>query len=259
MQNQQTEKNKRASSNTPSLVGMAGCLPRFLWSFTGGMGCTLFVALALLGLGLFTGLGLNGILNSIGQALIGNAPTTITGVFVPVVDPFTRLSTLTTMRYNYANIVQIETDMPSLLQTLYGNRQVLVAVGHIQAGIDMTQITQDDLRYDAETRTLTIRLPAPVLQTCFIDSQQTYIAEQSSGIFAPQQPRIDRESRLYALRQFRDKAIEDGILADAQAEAAIIVQEFAQFLLDASGAEGGTVVIASSPVNPNAPLPDTCR
>ncbi len=248
---------KRAASGL-SLIGLAGCAPRMMWSFVGGMGCMLFIALGLLGLGLATGLGINGILSSIAQAIGGNAPTTMTSVFVPVVDPFTRLSNLTTMRYNYANIVEMKTDMPALLQTLYGNRQVMVAVGHVQAGIDMRQITQDDLRYDAQTRTLTLRLPAPALQACYIDEQKTYIAEQSSGVFAPKQPRVDRESRLYALRQFRDKALEDGILADAQAEAALIVREFAQFLLDSSGT-GGTVIIENAPINPNAPLPESCR
>jgi hypothetical protein len=203
--------------------------------------------------------------SSWGAALLGSntiTPIDTSKITLPSVEPFNELSQLTTMRYNYANIVTISTEMPPALQALYGSSLALVAVGHIEAGVDMGQMTQEDIAYDGETRTLTLNIPAPTLTTCYLDTQRTYVADQRTGVFASNQPRLNDESRRYALRRFRDMAQEEGILADAQAKAEAVVKGFAETLVNAplpADAVPVTVVVTTKPAPENAPLVETCR
>lgn len=203
--------------------------------------------------------------SSWGAALLGSntiTPIDTSKITLPSVEPFNELSQLTTMRYNYANIVTISTEMPPALQALYGSSLALVAVGHIEAGVDMGQMTQEDIAYDGETRTLTLNIPAPTLTTCYLDTQRTYVADQRTGVFASNQPRLNDESRRYALRRFRDMAQEEGILADAQAKAEAVVKGFAETLVNAplpADAVPVTVVVTTKPAPKNAPLVETCR
>src|ERR1041385_7345466 len=111
------------------------------------------------------------------------------------------LSSLTTTRYTYSTIITTETDMPDWLKALYGQKQVMVAVGYITAGIDMKQ-AQAVQNGDA----LSLTLPAPTLQDCILDEGKTYIAALDKGPFAPNSPTLDQESRRFAVQQLRQSA-----------------------------------------------------
>lgn len=177
-----------------------------------------------------------------------------TATFIPLVDRITQMREITTVRFNYANIVTSEREMPGILNALYGDRQVLIAVGHIEAGIDMSKINSDDLVYDEETSTLTINLPGPVIQSCFLNENESYVVERDSGLFAAPAPNLDTSGRRFALTQARIRAVEDDILGVAQEEAEVAVTEFIDLFVD----DTITVVVTVDDPDPNAPLPSTC-
>jgi len=174
-------------------------------------------------------------------------------IYVPTVERVQALSQLTTTRYNYSHIVTGQTDMPGILATLYGESLVMVAVGHIQAGIDVSSITADSVVYDEINNQLTVSLPAPTLQDCFLDEGESYIVERKSGLFAQPSPAIDTATRRYALRQFLTMALEDGILEEARTQAVAVMSGLIGDLTQAD------VQIEIAPADPNAPLPDTCQ
>ena len=66
-------------------------------------------------------------------------------VYIPPVERVQTLSGLTTTRYNYAEVTSGQRDMPAWLSTLYGDSVVMVIVGTIEAGIDVGQITEDNI------------------------------------------------------------------------------------------------------------------
>lgn len=173
-------------------------------------------------------------------------------IYVPTVERVQALSQLTTTRYNYSNIVTGQTDMPAFLDSLYGESLVMVAVVHINAGIDISEIIEEDIVYDDVTDIVTITLPAPTLQDCFLDEGQSYIADRQSGIFAQPSTNLDTTTRRFALAQFRDQALEEGILADAALEAESVLSEFFAVTSDVEF----TIIV--EPINPDAPLPETC-
>ena len=159
------------------------------------------------------------------------------------------LSSLTTTRYTFSTIVTTETDMPNWLKALYGQKQVMVAVGYITAGVDMKQAKAGDMQTGD---TVSLTLPAPTLQDCILDEGKTYIAALDKGLFAPTSPTLDQESRRFAVQQLRQAAVNGEILTEAQTQARTAITEFINLV----GVPN--VQINFAPADPNTPLPESC-
>ena len=190
----------------------------------------------------------NGILNVV------SGETVTSNITLPVVERIQNLQELKTVQYNFSNLVQGEVEMPPLLAGLYGENLVMIAVGHIEAGVDLGQLTQDDIALEGNT--LTINLPAPQLLSCFLDEQQTRIVERNRGVFAPTNTELDNNTRLFALLQFVDLALEDGILLDAAEEGEQTIRQLIRFGIGADTDLALVINFAEPDASP--PLPDTC-
>jgi hypothetical protein len=162
------------------------------------------------------------------------------------------LAELTTVRQNFSGVVTSEVEMPDWMQFLFGQRQVLVVGGDIEAGINLGAIRSTDVF--VYENSIAIQLPAPTLQSCALNEQQTYIADIDTGLFAEPAGNIDPDARRYAIAQFRDGALEAGILQQAQEEAHAVIS---QFLLT-SNPDLERVDVTFAPANPAAPLPANC-
>lgn len=184
------------------------------------------------------------------------APLSIpAAIYIPPVERFQALAQLSVTRFNYARIVTGQQDMPPLLATLYGEGLVMVAVGHIDAGIDVSAMTADDIVYAQDEQQLTVFLPAPTLQTCFIDEQKSYVVSRQSGIFSSPMRNLESSTRLFALRQYRDLALEDGILDEARLQAEKVITEFVGIV---SGDDLSIQIQFRDPAA-DAVLPESCE
>lgn len=172
---------------------------------------------------------------------------------VVVLDSVQKMSVLTTTRYNFSSIITSEREMPPLLAALYGERQVLVAVGHVTAGIDLTQLTENDITIAGNT--LTINLPPPTLQDCFLNEGASYVAERDTGIFARSAPNLEGQAREFAIGQFRQQAMDGGILAEVQRQSQVAIGEF----IAALGIPGVTQINVTTAPPDSATLPMTCQ
>jgi hypothetical protein len=238
--------------------GQSGCL----WGCGGGLGC-LVILLAVLFLGIVVaGQSLGGFVGQFGnffnvdvsflnldERATVNVPRNI---YIPPVERIQALSELTTTRFNYSQIVTGQTDMPALLAGLYGESLVMVAVGHVEAGIDLSHLTEADVSFDEESATLTIHVPAPVLQDCFLDEGESYIAQRQSGVFAQPSPALDTATRRYAITQFRETALEDGILQEAASRTKDVLFDFLSITTEAR------LNLVMDEVSTDTSLPDTC-
>jgi hypothetical protein len=224
--------------------GRSGCA----WGVVGALGCLVLLVVPIIGLLLMGTVTVNGIIGGI-QSMF-NPPVVITAQ--TVLDSIQGLSQLTTVRYNYSSLVTSERDMPDVLKLLYGERQVLVAVGHVNAGIDLGQITAGDITQDGST--LIVRLPPPQLQDCFVNEQDSYIAALNTGLFSRSAPELVMEGRRFAVRQFRDRALAEGILEDVQAHTQAVVQQLIETLNP-----DAAVRLVITPPDAAAPLPESCR
>lgn len=125
-----------------------------------------------------------------------------------------------------------------------------VAQGAVEAGIDLTQLTGADVRYDAITDTYTVTLPPAQLTSCRVD----YIRQYASTV---QLLPVDRdEARLLAnyiaLTEFRDDAVEGGILDRAEQQAGLVFSNIVTALTNSNAA----VIFADSA---SAALPASCN
>lgn len=153
---------------------------------------------------------------------IFNAPRRINATVI--LERVQNMSALVTTRYSYSSMVTSEREMPGILGGLYGESMAMIAVGYVTAGIDLSKLTEDDVEF--ENGVISLRLPTPELQDCFLDEQASYIVSYNTGIFARNIPNIDTEARRFAIHKFRDAALESGILDDAQNQAKVALEEF---------------------------------
>lgn len=234
----------------------------------GACACTYFLAgcfgtlVLLIGVGvaaLFaTASAVNNFIAGLGDLFRGHGRAPELRAFtVPDVEPFTLLSELTTLRYNYSGAVGVATDMPGALQALYGTSQVLIAVGSVEASVDLSRLTADSLVYDEATSTLTITLPGATITNCYLNEQQTFVAQRTSGPMAPDNTQLETHARRMAIAQFLAQAQESNLLGEAQTRAETIVSQFGQALVSQAG-QGLEVKVVSAPPDRET-LPPTCR
>lgn len=224
--------------------GLPGCA----WGMVGALGCLALLLAPIVGLLLMGTVSINSLIGGIQN--IFNAPVTISAQ--TVLESIQGMSQLVTVRYNYSSVITSERDMPDVLRLLYGERQVMVAVGHVNAGVDLSGLTLDDVTQDGDS--LLIRLPPPRLLDCFVSEQDSYIASLNTGVFSRSAPDLVVAGRRYAVQQFRDRALEEGILEDVQAHTQAVMQEFINLISPAA-----QVSISMARPQADAPLPDTCR
>ncbi|MGQ9887168.1 MAG: DUF4230 domain-containing protein [Aggregatilineales bacterium] len=103
-----------------------------------------------------------------------------------------------------------------------------VAVGAVEAGVDLSRLESSDARYDETTQTYYLTLPAPQLTSCRIEFIRQY---NRSFTACP----VDwDEARLLAnytaLNDFRNTAVEGGILERAEREARLVIESFVRAL-----------------------------
>lgn len=231
--------------DVPARRGCSGCA----WGVAGALGCLGLLILPIIVLLLAGTISVNSIVGNFRD--IFTKPAVITAQ--TVLERVQGMSNLTVVRYNYSSLITSEREMPGILAALYGERQVMVAVGQINAGIDLSQITAEDVTTDGNT--VIVKLPPPVLQECFLNDSASYIVSRDTGIFASSAPNLDTDARRFAVHQFRDSAIEAGILDEVQAHAREVV---GNLVIAVADADTQVQVVAAAP-GPQAVLPDSCQ
>lgn len=89
-----------------------------------------------------------------------------------------------------------------------------------------------------------------------MDDSKSYVVENRTGLFVGASPALSDEARRYSIQQFRETALEENILQEAQTEAEIVLREF----ITVFNPEGGpTMEFIFAAPDPNVILPETCR
>jgi hypothetical protein len=96
---------------------------------------------------------------------------------------------------------------------------LLVAVGDVVAGVDLTKLREGDVSTDESARTLRIRLPAPEVTSSTLDERATHVYSRSTDILAERNEQLEGAARRQAEEQMRKLAIDSGILERARASA----------------------------------------
>lgn len=174
---------------------------------------------------------------------------------VVVLDSVVNLAELTTRQYNFNETISIRRDIPYILGALYRDNLFYSAVGTIDAGIDLRQMTEADVVQEGQV--ITLRLPAPNLMRCYIDESLSGVVSRNLGLFSTPSSESEKQARLFALAHFRDQSLARGILQEANTNAVDVLEGFLSNL--PIGENMQFTIITTEPDLTALSLPTSCQ
>jgi hypothetical protein len=130
------------------------------------------------------------------------------------------LSRLESASYHVEKVVEL-TDAQSKLFGMVEAKDaiLLVAVGDVVAGVDLSKLSDADVRADDVAHSVRVTLPAPEVFSASLDEPQTHVYERRTDVLATRNEKLEGLARSEAEKQMRQAAIDEGILARAKANA----------------------------------------
>jgi hypothetical protein len=199
----------------------------------GGLLTTLVLALVIVVLSVGIGIGISRFDFAERMPLIGPllqerpARTTTSSV---VVEGVRELDKLATVRVTESIIVTRESASDNALDRLFsGEKVLLVASGNVEAGVDLSEIGEDDVQVRGDT--VTIILPESEVLSATLDEDKTRVYDRD---YAPLNLRpnddLVEEARATAEERIEAAARENGILDTAETNAEDSIRALAKAL-----------------------------
>jgi hypothetical protein len=154
--------------------------------------------------------------------LLNPTPTIIPDP-VTYINEVRALARLETIQYSIEKVVTGETGQGTL-GFIMGDKLLFVAHGTVIAGIDMSKLNPEDMRF--ENGVLTVRLPPAEVFIATLDNEKSYVYDRDTGILAKPDVNLETMVRQRAEEEILKAAIEDGILDQAQINAEAYLFKF---------------------------------
>jgi hypothetical protein len=195
----------------------------------GGFRATLVMALLIVALSVALGIGISRFdfmarLPVVGPFLFEEQPArTTTGPVV--VEGIRELNQLATVRWTESVLITRENGGTGFERIFSGERVLLIAVGEVEAGVNLADMGEDDVQVDGDR--VTIRLPEPEILSTSLEEDETHVYDRD---FSPLNFRPDdelvEEARSEAEDEVEQAAQENGILDYAQRNAEDSIRAF---------------------------------
>ena len=129
------------------------------------------------------------------------------------------LSRLETIRYSMETIIEGGSDPGGFLSFLGIGREklVLIARGQVMAGVDFGRMEPDDIVVNGQK--VTLYLPPAEILVSKLDNERTGVYEYEKGLFTRRDVQLESELRARAEEELVRRAMEDGILTQAETNA----------------------------------------
>ena len=147
------------------------------------------------------------------------AETTVDRTQPPVLRAIQDIGEYRAASGNYEVIVDLEKDT-KLPSELLGERMLLVAVGSVDAGVDLSRVEQDAVRVSEDGSVATITLPRARLYEAELDLGRSYVYERERGLLdrigsmVSGDEGYEREAYLAAERRLNQAARANGDLTE---------------------------------------------
>ncbi len=160
-------------------------------------------------------------------------PADIAAVFEPepfvdvgpvVVSSVQDLGSLTTVEVVEYTIVEQGTDA-GWLAWARGDSLRMIAVARIGAGVDISGVTASDFSV-SEDGVVSVVLPPAEIQYVAVDNEATEVLDRDKGLFTKGDPQLEGEARRVAETVLVQGALDDGILAEAEENATVVLTKF---------------------------------
>ncbi len=195
----------------------------------GGFRSTLVVALLIVVLSVALGVGISRLdfmarIPVVGPLLFEEQPARTTTSPV-VVEGIRELNQLATVRWTESVLITRESGGSRFERIFSGERVLLVAVGEVEAGVDLANLGQDDVEVDGER--VTIRLPEPEILSSSLDEEKTAVYDRDWGLLRLRpDDTMAEDARREAEEEIVATAQENGILDHAEKNAEDSIRAF---------------------------------
>jgi len=191
-----------------------------------GLGTTLVLALLIVVLSVALGIGRFDFLERlpvVGWLLKDEPEQTTTGPVV--VEGIQNLNQLTTLHWKGFVFVTIESGGTRWEQIVSGEVVRLVAVGDVEAGVNLAELEQGDVR--VEEKTVTIQLPEPEILSVSLDESETRVYDRDFSLLNIRpDDETPEKARDVALDRIAEAAREDDVLNTAEKNAEDSIRAF---------------------------------
>lgn len=192
----------------------------------GGIGITLVLSVIVLSLALGMGLAWYGSQLPLVGFLFGEGRTQTTTSPV-VVEGIQDLDRLSTVRWTESVVVTKEETAGNELRDFFtGEKVILIASGDVEAGIELSEIGEDDVRVEEDR--VTIDLPEPRILSSSLNEEETELYDRELGILKlrPEEDGLAEQARIEAEERMVETARENGILEYAESSAEDSIRAF---------------------------------
>lgn len=154
--------------------------------------------------------------------LLNPTPTIIPDP-VTYINEIRALARLETIQYSIEKVNTIEVGQGTF-GSVFGDKILFVGHGTVIAGIDMSKLQPEDMRY--ENGVLTVRLPPAEIFIATLDNEKSYVYNRDTGILARPDANLETLVRQDTERLILQAALDDGILEQAQINAEAYLFKF---------------------------------
>jgi hypothetical protein len=191
-----------------------------------GLGTTLVLALVIVVLSVLLGVRLanyGDTLPLLGPFFVEEPARTTTSPVV--VEGIQELDRLATVRWTESVVITRESGGTQLEQFLTGERVLLVATGEVEAGVDLAEMDEDEVRVDGDR--VTVDLPEPQVLSSSLDEERTRVYDRDRGLLNLGADEVlVQEARQDAETEVVSTAEENGILETAERNAEESIRAF---------------------------------
>jgi len=212
-----------------------------------GGGCGVAVLyLALGGIAIFV------LLLLVGRQMLGNVTNSITSqvpaqirqiVATPTTTVFDRggtikqiqnLNRLETSSFSVERVIEANVQRGNILDTILGERLLLIASGNVVAGVDMSKLKESDVDISPDGKQITLTLPPSEIFSRALDNQRTRVYDRQTRIgtqiFGGENKDLETQARQEGDNVILQAACEGEIMQKAADEAQRSMEQFLRLL-----------------------------
>lgn len=165
-----------------------------------------------------------------------------------VITQIRELGRLESASYTVEKVLEGGVDQGNeLLNLLLGDRLLFIAHGEVIAGVDLTELRDEDVVVSDDRQSVTLRLPPARVLTQRLDNELSRVYDRSQGLLTKGDPDLESRVRQEAERAVLQAACEGGILKQAtlnaqrQVQILLLALEFREieFLAPRTGSDVG--------------------
>jgi hypothetical protein len=140
------------------------------------------------------------------------------------------LNRLETQVISIERVVEAKVERGNILDTLLGDRLLLIASGEVVAGVDLSKLKDSDITISPDGKSVTLRLPPSEIFSKSLNNDRTRVYDREQGILAPENKDLETQARLGAEAEILTAACEANVMQKAADEAQRSLEQFLQLL-----------------------------